>query len=131
MKPMFSAFLFCEFTAKIICKSFYIIVFTQGIVFSSQDKCFMVPYINRLDFLATQLFCSINWSCHYNGNSIFPEITPQAKIEPKIINTIAHVATTMLRYLSFSIFLALIKSKMPQIIIIIAIKINIVFLLKF
>ena len=50
MKPMFSAFLFCEFTAKIICKSFYIIVFTQGIIFSSQNKCFMVPYINRMTF---------------------------------------------------------------------------------
>lgn len=35
VKPMLSSFLFCEFTAKIIRKSFYIIIFTQSIVFSS------------------------------------------------------------------------------------------------
>ena len=50
MKPMFSALLFRELTTEIIRKSFYITVFTQGIVFSSQNKCFMVPHFDRMTF---------------------------------------------------------------------------------
>lgn len=50
MKPMLPSLLFCEFTSEIVCESFYIIVFTQGIIFSSQNKCFMLPGINRMVF---------------------------------------------------------------------------------
>ena len=50
MKPMFSSLLLRKFAAESVCKSFYIGVFAQSIVFSAQDKCFMIPRFDRMFF---------------------------------------------------------------------------------